>query len=140
MERGNIPRRRNLWHRSNWEERFPEGRREKERRVDGTKRKARTQCQHAERRVAFIYPPVISVICVYFVTNVNTVGPISVGATIKDTQIFSNKFRVHVDRSMFRMFEPNEITVDKQRKTEGGVARDDGGWVKRGGTVEKRGA
>lgn len=58
------------------EERFPEGRREKERRVDGTKRKARTQCQHAERRVAFIYPPVISVICVYFVTNVNTVGPI----------------------------------------------------------------
>lgn len=58
--------------------------------------------------------------CVYFITNVNTVGPMSVGAAIKDTQIFSNKFRVHVDRSTFRMFEPNKITVDKQRKTEEG--------------------
>lgn len=53
---------------------FP--RREKGKEEESRRYKARTQCQHAERRVAFIYPSVISVICVYFVTNVNTVGPI----------------------------------------------------------------
>lgn len=58
-------------------------------------------------------------------------------AKIKDTQIFSNKFGVRVDRRRFESFRPNKITVDKQRKTEEG--RRGGGWVKRG-RVEKRGA
>lgn len=59
-------------------------------------------------------------------------------ATIKDTQIFCNKFGVGVDRSFHECFENHcrQTTEDG-----GGAARwGGGGWGGGRGPVEKRGA
>lgn len=119
MERGNIPRRRNLWYAASKEERFPEG----------EKRRGELKRYEAESLDTVSTRGKTSRLYLFFryfrytracILSQTLIGPMSVGAAIKDTQIFSNKFRVHVDRSTFRMFEPNKITVDKQRKTEEG--------------------
>lgn len=143
MERGDIPRRRNLWGGTrHLEERIQRGEGEEKSEEGSTYQGAGSWSGKHGRSVntrkdesTFVYSSVISVITrvFFYDINVKTIGMVR----IKDTQIFSNKFGVRVDRRRFESFRPNKITVDKQRKTEEG--RRGGGWVKRG-RVEKRGA